>query len=143
MCMSNKHSINNLPATVRENGIVDVPHNSMNITTVEMDNLLLLPNGQMKTWKQYVNDRAAKTAAEYNCSIKDVMECSYAWWSVWRDAATEWIRSGAIPSQAWINAARETNSEWWDRRICHDMPDQRDAMFKAGRSPLMNKNELL
>lgn len=30
-------SINNLPAVVREDGIIDVPHNSCNITTVEAE----------------------------------------------------------------------------------------------------------
>lgn len=30
-------SINNLPAVVREDGIIDVPHNSGNITTVEAE----------------------------------------------------------------------------------------------------------
>lgn len=30
-------SINNLPAVVREDGIIDVPHNSANITTVEAE----------------------------------------------------------------------------------------------------------
>lgn len=35
--MSNKHTINNLPAVVREDGIVDVPRNSMNVTTVEAE----------------------------------------------------------------------------------------------------------
>ena len=36
--MSNmKHSINNLPVVVREDGIIDVAHNSWNITSVEAE----------------------------------------------------------------------------------------------------------
>jgi hypothetical protein len=31
------NSINNMPAVVREDGIIDVPHNNMNITTVEAE----------------------------------------------------------------------------------------------------------
>ena len=95
----------------------------------------------MKTWKQHCEEYARQTAAECGCTLAEALECAQNDWPAWRDAAEAWIRGGATPTQAWVNAARETNHEWWDRRICHDMPDAFDRMARAGLSLFKTKVE--
>jgi hypothetical protein len=72
--------------------------------------------------------------AEYGLTVAEARDNLPRIPSEWLDGAKEWIRGGATPSQAWINAARRDFPEWWDRRICHDLPDAFDRMARAGRS---------
>lgn len=60
----------------------------------------------------------------------------------WLSGAADWLRAGVIPSQAWINSSRHEFPEWWDRRVCHDMPDAFDRMARAGRSLYCTKQVL-
>jgi hypothetical protein len=73
-------------------------------------------------------------AADYGLTLAEAEGNLMNHHGEWMEGARQWLKGGAIPSQAWINSTREAFPEWWERRVCHDCPDVCDRLAKAGRS---------
>lgn len=95
------------------------------------------------TYKQFKERTAYEYATEEGLPLAEVREAqSDNYWPVWRDAVQQAIFKGYEPTQAWINAAREQNPEWWARRIVHDNPVWADRTTRAGFALLTTKTNL-
>jgi hypothetical protein len=76
------------------------------------------------------------------------MECSGSWETEWKEKSEQALKSGWIPSQAWINSVQsgpipdapllptglpEVRYGWWESFL-HHHPNVFDRLAKAGRS---------
>lgn len=96
------------------------------------------------TYKQFKEQEAQAYAKESGLTVTEVRDAQGDnLWDVWRDAVQRAVFKGYEPTQAWINAAREQNPEWWERRIVHDNPVWVDRMTRAGFALLTTKTNLL
>lgn len=98
-------------------------------------------NPHTLTFLRFQSQLAKEVAAEYGITVTEVLDDHIQYgWEEWRDAVVLAVKAGYEPSQAWINSARRTNPEWWERRILHDNPNWLWKMTQRGRSLLVPLN---
>lgn len=93
------------------------------------------------TWNQFLESMAHANQQEYQCSMDDAFSAAGCYDTAWLEWHKEAIRAGWDPPQVWINSTRDIWPDWWDRRICHDLPAAFDRMVHAGRVMYMTKKE--